>query len=95
MRPGAARAGPWLLLTTTGCRSGRQGWPPLQYERVDGSYVVASARGAQADWFRNAVAEPYVTVRVGDRTLTQAWPAPSRTRVRSRTSSSCAAVGAP
>lgn len=67
---GRGPRGTVLLLTTTGRRSGRQVVTPLQYERVDGRFVVASARGARADWFRNALADPHVTVQVGDRTLT-------------------------
>ena len=53
-----------LLLTTTGRKSGLPRTTPLQYEVVDGDYYIGSARGAQADWFRNIRAEPQVTVRV-------------------------------
>jgi len=53
-----------LLLTTKGRRSGKPRITPLQYERLDGVYVVASARGAAADWYRNIVTEPLVEVRV-------------------------------
>ncbi|MCV2393694.1 nitroreductase family deazaflavin-dependent oxidoreductase [Actinotalea sp. M2MS4P-6] len=56
-----------LVLTTTGRRSGLPRATPLQYERTDEGYVVASARGEQADWFRNAVADPHVTVQVRGR----------------------------
>ena len=58
-----------VLLTTTGRRTGRPRVAPLQFERVDGTYIVASARGEQADWFRNAVADPHVTLQVRDRAL--------------------------
>lgn len=58
-----------LLLTTTGRRSGRPRVTPLQFEQTDEGYAVASARGEQADWFRNAVADPHVTLQVGDRTV--------------------------
>jgi deazaflavin-dependent oxidoreductase (nitroreductase family) len=53
-----------LLLTTIGRKSGLPRVTPLQYEEVDGVFYVASARGQQADWFRNIVANPQVEVRV-------------------------------
>ena len=53
-----------LLLTTIGRKSGLRRVTPLQYEAVDGVFYVASARGQQADWFRNIVANPQVEVRV-------------------------------
>ncbi len=56
-----------LALTTNGRRSGLPRVTPLQYERTSDGYLVASARGAQADWFRNAVADPHVTVHVSGR----------------------------
>lgn len=56
-----------LLLTTTGRRSGLPRVTPLQFERTDHGYAVASARGEEADWFRNAVADPHVTVQVAGR----------------------------
>ncbi|WP_350339649.1 nitroreductase/quinone reductase family protein [Actinotalea lenta] len=59
-----------LLLGTTGRRTGLRRVTPLQFERTGEGYVVASARGERADWFRNAVADPHVTLQVGDRTLT-------------------------
>ena len=40
---------------------------PLQYEMVDGQFYIGSARGAQADWFRNILADPHVRVRVKSR----------------------------
>ncbi len=56
-----------LLLTTTGRRSGLPRVTPLQYEEIDGEIWVGSMRGAEADWFRNIVADPRVEVRVGSR----------------------------
>jgi deazaflavin-dependent oxidoreductase (nitroreductase family) len=57
-----------LLLTTTGRRSGLPRTTPLQYEEEpDGLIRVMSARGAGADWFANATADPQVIVQVGDR----------------------------
>jgi deazaflavin-dependent oxidoreductase (nitroreductase family) len=56
-----------LVLTTTGRKSGQPRSTPLQYEEVEGVYYVASARGVQADWYRNLLACPQVAVWVGDR----------------------------
>ena len=56
-----------LLLTTTGRKSGLPRVTPLQYEMVDGQFYIGSARGAQADWFRNILADPHVRVRVKSR----------------------------
>lgn len=53
-----------LLLTTRGRRTGEPRVTPLQYERVDGTLIVGSARGDAADWFRNVLADPHVEVRV-------------------------------
>ncbi|MBM3129432.1 MAG: nitroreductase family deazaflavin-dependent oxidoreductase [Chloroflexi bacterium] len=53
-----------LLLTTTGRKSGLPRVTPLQFEEIDGAYYVGSARGAQADWFRNIVAHPRVEVQI-------------------------------
>lgn len=55
-----------LLLTTTGRKSGLPRVTPLQYEVIDGVYYIGSARGAQADWYRNIVANPRVQVQVGE-----------------------------
>ena len=56
-----------LLLTTTGRRSGLPRTTPLQYEEAGDAVYVASVRGAQADWFRNAQADPLVTVQMDNR----------------------------
>lgn len=56
-----------LLLTTTGHVSDRKRVTPLQYEEVAGNIVIASARGASADWYRNLEADPRVEVRVKGR----------------------------
>jgi deazaflavin-dependent oxidoreductase (nitroreductase family) len=53
-----------LLLTTTGRKSGLPRVTPLQYELIDKSYCLGSARGRQADWVRNIEADPKVQVRV-------------------------------
>jgi deazaflavin-dependent oxidoreductase (nitroreductase family) len=54
-----------LLLRHTGRRSGRRYATPMQYERIGSDYYVGSARGCQADWFRNVRANPQVEIAVG------------------------------
>lgn len=54
-----------LLLTHTGRKTGKTYVTPLQYEKVNGAYVVGAGRGPKADWFRNVRANPCVHVRVG------------------------------
>ena len=58
-----------VLLTTTGRRSGEPRTTPMMFHR-DGErvLVIASNVGAAAhpDWYRNLVADPHVTVEIGD-----------------------------
>jgi deazaflavin-dependent oxidoreductase (nitroreductase family) len=56
-----------LLLKTIGRKSGQTRVTPLQFEQVDGDYYIASARGEQADWFKNILAHPQVHVQIGKR----------------------------
>lgn len=56
-----------LLLTTVGRKSGQPRVTPLQFERVEGDIYIASARGQQADWFKNIQANPQVHVQIGER----------------------------
>jgi len=53
-----------LLLTTTGRKSGLPRVTPLQYEEDNGVIYVGAARGQEADWFRNIVANPQVGVQM-------------------------------
>ncbi|MGD9989820.1 nitroreductase/quinone reductase family protein [Pseudonocardia sp.] len=60
-----------LLLTTTGRRSGRSHTSPMMFHRDgDRLLVIASNMGAphDPDWYANLVADPDVTVEVGDET---------------------------
>jgi deazaflavin-dependent oxidoreductase (nitroreductase family) len=58
-----------VLLTTTGTRTGRSHTTPMMFVR-DGDRVLVLASNAGApkvpDWFRNVVANPDVTVELGD-----------------------------
>jgi deazaflavin-dependent oxidoreductase (nitroreductase family) len=60
-----------VLLTTVGRRSGERRTTPMMFHR-DGEhlYVIASNSGAtrDPDWYRNLVADPRVTVEIGDET---------------------------
>jgi deazaflavin-dependent oxidoreductase (nitroreductase family) len=55
-----------LLLTTTGRKSGLPRITPLQYEEVEGDLYIGSARGQEADWFKNILANPNVRVQIRD-----------------------------
>lgn len=60
-----------VLLTTTGRRSGQRRTTPLMFHRTgDRVLVIASNIGAprHPDWYLNLVAEPRVTVEIGDQT---------------------------
>ena len=56
-----------LLLTTIGRKSDLPRQTPLQYEQVDNDYYIASARGRDADWFKNICANPKVHIRIRER----------------------------
>lgn len=58
-----------LLLTTRGRRTGLPRVTPLQYEEIEGDFVVGSSRGTRADWYRNILADPHVRLRVGSRSF--------------------------
>jgi deazaflavin-dependent oxidoreductase (nitroreductase family) len=66
-RRGVRLNGIVLVLTTIGRKSGQPHPTPLQFEEIDGVYYVASARGPQADWFRNVQVDPHVVVQVSER----------------------------
>ena len=58
-----------LLLTTTGRRTGLERITPMMFHRCGGRLlVVASNAGAprHPDWYLNLLADPHVTVEVGD-----------------------------
>jgi deazaflavin-dependent oxidoreductase (nitroreductase family) len=56
-----------MLLTTIGRKSGLPRVTPLQYEEVGGNYYIASARGRDADWFKNICANPKVQIQIRER----------------------------
>lgn len=54
-----------LLLKTTGRKSGIARTTPLQYDLIDGKYLLGSARGIHADWVQNILINPGVSIQVG------------------------------
>jgi deazaflavin-dependent oxidoreductase (nitroreductase family) len=65
-RRGIGPRGVVLLLTTTGRKTGQPRTTPLQFEKIAEDIYIASARGADADWFKNILANPQVYVQIGE-----------------------------
>ena len=58
-----------MLLTTIGRRSGQPRTNGVSFMPLDDHYIVFSGWGVRSDWYRNVLANPNVTVKVGSRTL--------------------------
>jgi deazaflavin-dependent oxidoreductase (nitroreductase family) len=61
-----------LLLNHTGRKSGLPRQNVLEVVRHDqesGVYIVASGFGEQADWYKNVMANPRVTIQVGGKRI--------------------------
>lgn len=61
-----------LLLTHRGARSGIERTNPLMYREEDGRIFVFASKGghtAHPHWFLNVLANPDVTVEIGDRSF--------------------------
>jgi len=58
-----------LLLTTTGCKSGKPRYTPLEYlyDEEKDVYRIAAGWGGHTDWYRNLRKNPNVSVQVGGR----------------------------
>ena len=56
-----------LLLTTTGRKSGKQRYTPLEYQREKstGYPIIMAGWGGKTDWKHNIVANPHVHVQIG------------------------------
>jgi deazaflavin-dependent oxidoreductase (nitroreductase family) len=75
----------FLLLTTTGRRSGRPRSTPLEYVHhpQDDSYRVSPGWGGNTDWYKNVRHDPRVTVQVGRRKFAAlAKPVPAEEAAR-------------
>ena len=62
---------PMLLLTTTGVKSGEERVSPLVYTTDGGRIVIVASNGGadrHPSWYYNVVANPQITVEVGDET---------------------------
>jgi deazaflavin-dependent oxidoreductase (nitroreductase family) len=74
--------GPYfLLLTTTGRKSGLPRQTPLEYDynAETGTYRIAAGWGGKTDWYRNALANSRVSVQVGRKKFeAEAEPVPHR-----------------
>jgi deazaflavin-dependent oxidoreductase (nitroreductase family) len=58
----------WVLLETTGCRSGAVRRTPLaRGPRDDGMLWLIAVHGRRADWVRNIEATPLVRIKIGGR----------------------------
>ena len=56
----------FLLLITTGRKSGKKRISPLEYHRINGVIHIFSGRGEKSDWFRNLHENPDdVSVKLG------------------------------
>ncbi|WP_243742385.1 nitroreductase family deazaflavin-dependent oxidoreductase [Actinorugispora endophytica] len=71
MRLGRLLGGRLLLLEHTGRVSGKRRLVVVEVVERDagGGYTVCSGFGAGADWYRNVLAAPETTVRVGGRVV--------------------------
>ena len=70
LRLGWLLIGHFLMLTTTGRKSGQPRYAVIevvQREKATGVYVIAAGWGAKADWFQNIQKTPRVRVDVGFR----------------------------
>ncbi|MEU5990740.1 nitroreductase family deazaflavin-dependent oxidoreductase [Spirillospora sp. NPDC047418] len=70
MRLGRLMGARFLLLEHTGRKSGRPRQVVLEViEHSEDGYIVCSGFGPRADWYRNVLAHPGVTIQVGRRRL--------------------------
>jgi deazaflavin-dependent oxidoreductase (nitroreductase family) len=70
---GPFKGGRLLLLTTTGRRSGQDRVNPLAFTRDGDRHIVIASKGGaptNPEWYLNLVANPQVTVEVGDERFT-------------------------
>jgi deazaflavin-dependent oxidoreductase (nitroreductase family) len=58
-----------MLLTTTGRRSGLPRTNGISFMPLDGHFIVFSGWGVRSDWYQNVLANPDVTLQVGNRKI--------------------------
>jgi deazaflavin-dependent oxidoreductase (nitroreductase family) len=66
---GSPLIGYFLVLTTTGRRSGLPRQTPLNYAILDGRVYLLCGFGVHADWYRNLSADPRVTFALPGRVV--------------------------
>ncbi len=63
---------PLLLLHHRGAKTGIERVNPLAYQELNDGYAVFASKGAaptNPDWYHNLIANPDVTIEVGDETV--------------------------
>ena len=71
-RVASFRHQPLLLLRHRGAKTGIERVNPLAYQELEGGYAVFASKGAaptNPDWYHNLIANPDVTIEVGDETV--------------------------
>ena len=71
-RVASFRHQPLLLLRHSGAKTGIERVNPLAYQELEGGYAVFASRGGaprNPDWYHNLIANPDVTIEVGDATV--------------------------
>lgn len=58
-----------MLITTTGRKSGQPRTTGVSFMPLGDHFIVFSGWGVRSDWYRNALANPDVTIKVGKRTI--------------------------
>jgi deazaflavin-dependent oxidoreductase (nitroreductase family) len=56
----------FMILTTTGRKSGLPRRTAIEYHRFLGRKYVMNAYGMKSDWYRNVLADPRVTIQTAD-----------------------------
>ena len=62
-------AAPVMILTTRGRRTGLARHTALEYRQHGNKFYLVSVWGERAQWVKNLIAEPDVTIQVGHRTF--------------------------
>jgi deazaflavin-dependent oxidoreductase (nitroreductase family) len=58
-----------MVLTATGRKSGLPRTNGVSYMHLNGNYISFSGWGISSNWYRNVVANPEVTLKVGRKTI--------------------------
>lgn len=56
----------FMVLTTTGRKSGLPRRTGIEYHQFKGRKYVMNGYGMQSDWYRNILADPHVTIQTSD-----------------------------